>query len=166
MLAVISFGDCAGDQAQSPQSGREMVAPGASLGDADGRSSSAPAGGVRTPTPQKKGNLHNAPHESGGEFMRNITVSITDEVYRQARVWAAENNTSVSAAVEYMLENVRSILQARKPPHQPRRNNRFPVPPSKNMCDLNREDVMNYLNRTPSRFSVRAARSRTEFSQL
>jgi hypothetical protein len=96
--------------------------------------------------------------------MRNITVSITDEVYRQARVWAAENNTSVSAAVEYMLENVRSILQARKPPRQPRRNNRFPIPlPDQ---DMSRDDVMSFLNRMPSRFSVRSARSRTEFSQL
>ena len=62
--------------------------------------------------------------------MRNITVSITDEVHRQARIWAAEHNTSVSAAVEYMLENVRSILRVRKPPRQPRRGNRFPVPPT------------------------------------
>jgi hypothetical protein len=96
--------------------------------------------------------------------MRNITVSVTDEVYRQARVWAAENNTSVSAAVEYMLENVRSILQARKPPRQPRRNNRFPVPPTL-PHDMGRDEVMSFLNQTPSRFSVRAARSRTEFSQ-
>src|SRR4051794_1785535 len=88
--------------------------------------------------------------------MRNITVSVTDEVYRQARVWAAENNTSVSAAVEYMLENVRSILQARKPPRQPRRNNRFPIPAMG--TDLAGEEVMRYLNLAPSRFSRRSAR--------
>jgi len=96
--------------------------------------------------------------------MRNITVSITDEVYRQARIWAAENNTSISAAVEYMLENVRSILQARKPPRQSRRGNRFPVPPTP-LPDLSGDPVMEFLSHTPSRFSVRATRSRTEFSQ-
>jgi hypothetical protein len=97
--------------------------------------------------------------------MRNITVSITDEVYRQARIWAAENNTSISAAVEYMLENVRSILNARKPPSQPRRGNRFPVPPPPRP-DMSCDEVMSFLNPAATRFSVRAARSRTEFSQL
>jgi|tagenome__1003787_1003787.scaffolds.fasta_scaffold20963658_3 hypothetical protein len=97
--------------------------------------------------------------------MRNITVSITDEVYRQARIWAAENNTSISAAVEYMLENVRSILQARKPPRQSRRGNRFPVIPPTPLPDLTGDPVTDFLNQTASRFSVRTNRSRTEFSQ-
>ena len=43
--------------------------------------------------------------------MKNITVSVHDETYRQARIWAAENNTSVSAAVEYMVDDL-----ARHPP--------------------------------------------------
>jgi len=97
--------------------------------------------------------------------MRNITVSVTDQTYRQARVWAAENNTSVSSAVEYMLENVHSILRVRKPPRQPRRNNRFPVPP-KSAAQLDCEDVMRLLSQEGSAFSVRACRSDTEFSQL
>ena len=97
--------------------------------------------------------------------MRNITVSVTDHTYRQARVWAAENNTSISAAVEYMLENMRSILKVRKPPRQPRRNNRFPIP-SKFAAQLDREDVIKLLSQQDSMFSERATRKRTEFSQL
>ena len=38
--------------------------------------------------------------------MKNITVSIDDETYRQARVKAAENGTSVSALVRGFLEQV------------------------------------------------------------
>jgi hypothetical protein len=29
--------------------------------------------------------------------MRNITVAVSDDSYRQARIWAAKNDTSVSA---------------------------------------------------------------------
>lgn len=37
--------------------------------------------------------------------MKNITVSVDEEVYRAARVAAAENNTSVSALVrDYLKE--------------------------------------------------------------
>ena len=36
--------------------------------------------------------------------MRNITVTIPDDVYRRARIWAAERDTSVSAVVKYLLE--------------------------------------------------------------
>ena len=37
--------------------------------------------------------------------MKNITVSIEDEVYRKARIFAAERGTSVSAMVrEHLLE--------------------------------------------------------------
>lgn len=64
-------------------------------------------------------------------IMRNITVSVTDETYRQARIFAAEHNTSVSAAVQYMLENVRKILRLHKPPERTRRvqNSGVPLPP-------------------------------------
>ena len=37
------------------------------------------------------------------EFVRNITVSLDDEVYRQARMIAAERDTSVSALVKEFL---------------------------------------------------------------
>jgi hypothetical protein len=40
--------------------------------------------------------------------MRNITVSVDDEVYRQARIKAAERDTSVSALVtQYLSELAR-----------------------------------------------------------
>ena len=38
--------------------------------------------------------------------MKNITVSIDDETYRQARIRAAEQNTSVSALVREFLERI------------------------------------------------------------
>lgn len=36
--------------------------------------------------------------------MRNITVSVSDKAYTAARVWAAANCTSVSAAVQAYIE--------------------------------------------------------------
>lgn len=45
--------------------------------------------------------------------MRNITVIVDDKVYRQARVWAAEHDTSVSAVVQYMLSTLRTDWRAR-----------------------------------------------------
>jgi hypothetical protein len=41
--------------------------------------------------------------------MRNVTVAITDEVYRRARMAAAKHNTSISALVEYLLETLPAI---------------------------------------------------------
>jgi len=38
--------------------------------------------------------------------MKNITVSVDDDVYRRARVYAAEQGTSVSAVVRRLLECV------------------------------------------------------------
>ena len=38
--------------------------------------------------------------------MKNITVSVSDEVYRRARVRAAERDTSVSALVRELLEGL------------------------------------------------------------
>ena len=97
--------------------------------------------------------------------MKNITVSVSDQTWREARIWAAENNTSLSAAVEYMLENVRSILSVRKPPRRPRRNNRYQVPPelaSKVSC----EELMWLVNQPGSKLSIRASREPVEFHQL
>jgi hypothetical protein len=51
--------------------------------------------------------------------MKNITVSVSDEGYRQARVWAAERNVSLSRIVAYLLETL---------PSQPRSARRFPRP--------------------------------------
>ena len=40
--------------------------------------------------------------------MKNITVSVPDEVYQRARIRAAESGTSVSALVREQLEKVTS----------------------------------------------------------
>jgi hypothetical protein len=46
--------------------------------------------------------------------MKNITVSVPDETYRGARVWAARRDTSVSAVVAYLLESLPGIQHARQ----------------------------------------------------
>jgi hypothetical protein len=38
--------------------------------------------------------------------MRNITVTIPDDAYRRARVWAAQRDTSLSAVVKHLLETL------------------------------------------------------------
>jgi hypothetical protein len=38
--------------------------------------------------------------------MRNITVTIPDDAYRRARVWAVARDTSISAVVKYLLETM------------------------------------------------------------
>ncbi len=44
--------------------------------------------------------------------MKNITVSVPDEIYRRARVWAAERETSVSATVTRFLEALPEMERA------------------------------------------------------
>jgi hypothetical protein len=44
--------------------------------------------------------------------MKNVTVSITEESYRSARIFAAERNTSLSAMVEFLLENLPTVSRA------------------------------------------------------
>ncbi len=44
--------------------------------------------------------------------MRNITVSVSDETYIQARVWAAQRDTSVTAIVQYLLQTLPSVTKA------------------------------------------------------
>jgi hypothetical protein len=44
--------------------------------------------------------------------MRNITVTVSDEAYRQARVWAAHHDTSVSAVVQHLLTTLPGIARA------------------------------------------------------
>lgn len=46
--------------------------------------------------------------------MRNITVTIPDESYRRARVWAAQRNTSLSRVVNDLLETLPGIQRADK----------------------------------------------------
>jgi len=38
--------------------------------------------------------------------MRNLTVCISDDTYRQARIWAAKRDTSVTAMVTDLLEDL------------------------------------------------------------
>jgi len=46
--------------------------------------------------------------------MRNITVSLPDDCYTRARVWAAQRDTSVSAVVRYLLETMPGVPRAVK----------------------------------------------------
>ncbi|MGA8730132.1 MAG: hypothetical protein WB608_15370 [Terracidiphilus sp.] len=43
---------------------------------------------------------------------KNITVTVPEQTYRQARVWAAERDTSLSAVVAYLLESLPGIHRA------------------------------------------------------
>jgi hypothetical protein len=38
--------------------------------------------------------------------MPNITVTVSEKAYRNARVWAAQNSTSISAVVQYCIERL------------------------------------------------------------
>ena len=38
--------------------------------------------------------------------MLTITIAISQSAYRQARIWAAKHNTSVSALVQYCIERL------------------------------------------------------------
>jgi hypothetical protein len=49
--------------------------------------------------------------KSKGETMRNITVAVSDDSYRQARIWAAKNDTSVSAVVQDLLLNLAGLAR-------------------------------------------------------
>ena len=46
--------------------------------------------------------------------MKNITVTVTDEAYRQARIWAARHDTSLSATVQYLIENLPGLRVANR----------------------------------------------------
>jgi hypothetical protein len=45
--------------------------------------------------------------------MRNITVAINDQVYRDVRVWCARRDTSVSAVVQRFREDLPRLKDAR-----------------------------------------------------
>lgn len=62
--------------------------------------------------------------------MRNITVTISDDAYTRARVWAANRDTSVSAVVRFLLETLPGIKRAGKafPVHNPNLVNTNPAP--------------------------------------
>lgn len=52
--------------------------------------------------------------------MKNITVTVADDIYRQARIWAAQRDTSLSAVVAYLLATL--------PGRKTRAEQRFPLP--------------------------------------
>ena len=43
---------------------------------------------------------------------RNITVSVSESTYHQARVWAARHCTSISAVAQFLLENLPVVSRA------------------------------------------------------
>jgi hypothetical protein len=45
-------------------------------------------------------------------MMKKITVAVHERTYHQARVWAAEHDTSLSAVVAYLLETLPGIPRA------------------------------------------------------
>lgn len=59
--------------------------------------------------------------------MKNITVTIPDDSYTRARVWAAERDTSISAVVRHILETLPGIKRASKA--FPISNKLAPAPP-------------------------------------
>jgi hypothetical protein len=66
--------------------------------------------------------------------MRNITVSVTDQAYRRARVWAAERDASLSRIVQYLIETLPTVSRAvqafpvaNSPSAEPIRSNKEPI---------------------------------------
>ena len=51
--------------------------------------------------------------------MRNITVAVSDQAYRRARVWAVQRDPSISAVVQYCIERLPRLTVA---------NQAFPAP--------------------------------------
>jgi hypothetical protein len=64
--------------------------------------------------------------------MKNITVCVSDKAYRDARVWAAKRDTSISAVVACLLENLPGLKVAQRgfplesPPATPNGPSRSP----------------------------------------
>jgi 16S rRNA C967 or C1407 C5-methylase (RsmB/RsmF family) len=44
--------------------------------------------------------------------MRNITVAVTHAAYREARIWAVERDTSISAMVQHLIQNLPVVALA------------------------------------------------------
>jgi hypothetical protein len=42
----------------------------------------------------------------------NITVCVSENTYHQERVWAARHRTSISAVVQFLLENLPAVSRA------------------------------------------------------
>jgi plasmid stability protein len=70
--------------------------------------------------------------------MKNITVTLPDEIYLEARVWAARHETSVSALVRDFLASLSDFEPVRK---------RFAVREAETPTPLYCETVMARTNR-------------------
>jgi hypothetical protein len=53
-------------------------------------------------------------------MMKRITVAIHERTGRQARVWAAEHDASLSAVVAYLLETLPGVPRAARLPIRPK----------------------------------------------
>jgi hypothetical protein len=60
---------------------------------------------------------------------KNITVTVSTEAYRQARIWAAQRDTSVSAVVEYLIQTLPGLPRAARAFPQSPRSATASVPP-------------------------------------
>jgi hypothetical protein len=60
--------------------------------------------------------------------MRNLTVTIPNDAYRRARVWAAERDTSLSAVVRHLVETLPGINRAISAFPIPNRNSSSNLP--------------------------------------
>jgi hypothetical protein len=62
--------------------------------------------------------------------MPNITVTVSEEAYRAARVWAAQNDTSISAVVQYCIQRLlRPPIAQSAAAATTRRPRETPLPP-------------------------------------
>ena len=59
--------------------------------------------------------------------MRNLTLTVPDSSYHDARVWAAQRDTTITSVVRYLLENLCSNGNAANafPAPEPRVSNRL-----------------------------------------
>jgi hypothetical protein len=63
------------------------------------------------PTPAHNGNKQSKSRQIRECTMRNITVAVSDDSYRQARIRAAKKDTSVSAVVQDLLLNLPGLAR-------------------------------------------------------
>lgn len=76
--------------------------------------------------------------------MRNITVSLDDEVYKRARIAAAERDTSVSSLVKAFLEQIAAETETERLKRQ-EREIRSRITDFSAILRLSRDDVHNRL---------------------
>jgi hypothetical protein len=69
--------------------------------------------------------------------MPNITVTVSEEAYRAARVWAAQNDTSISAVVQYCIQRLPRLPIAQSAAAATtRRPRETPLPPGQTPSPL------------------------------